>query len=189
MASPRWLPGRIQLKLRRKCRSRPVSRVRNAVGVGRFPVRLGATTGREYSGWCDWSRRVMPLARHRTADYVRCVCLTVNCGWQSVSRGGADPEETLNLGRVGRDRWEGLLGGHLQCCRTLVSRGTRGFDDRHHAVFAIVANRAPDVHGRPRRQPRRCAVGEIGQAGRFPVSPASRRHRARNELSEATQPG
>jgi len=27
MASPRQLPGRIQLKLRRKCRSRPVSRV------------------------------------------------------------------------------------------------------------------------------------------------------------------
>jgi hypothetical protein len=78
MASPRRLPGRIQLKLRRKCRSRPLSRGRNTVGMGRFPVRLGATSERIPSRRRDWRRQVVPLARHRTADCVRRTCRRVN---------------------------------------------------------------------------------------------------------------
>jgi hypothetical protein len=50
MASPRQLPGRIQLKLRRKCRSRPVSR-------GRFTVsdseRVEGSTALDDSGTAD----------------------------------------------------------------------------------------------------------------------------------------
>ena len=79
MTSPRQLIGRIQLKPRRKCRSRPVSRVRNTVGMGRFRGRPVATSGRKHSRRRDWRRQVVSLARQRKADYVRCNCLTVNC--------------------------------------------------------------------------------------------------------------
>jgi hypothetical protein len=57
MASPRQLPGRIHLKLRKKCRSRPVSRGRNTVGMGRFPERRGAPRGRKHWSERDWRRR------------------------------------------------------------------------------------------------------------------------------------
>lgn len=54
------------------------SRVRNTVGMDRDPLRLGATSGQKHSGHSDWRRQVVSLPHHRTADYVRCVCLTVN---------------------------------------------------------------------------------------------------------------
>ena len=84
MASPRQLPGRIQLKLRRKCRSRPVNRGRYTVGMGRDPERPGATTrGRKHWSERDWRRRGVTPKRHRKADYVRGTCRIVN-GTQSL---------------------------------------------------------------------------------------------------------
>jgi len=99
-----------------KCRSRPVSRVRNTVGMGRFPVRLGATTGRKPSGRGDKRRRTVPRARHRTADYVRYVYLTVNC---KTARRFVHLQEQ-NLGAE-RDL----------CCRGLSSRALPSVAEEH----------------------------------------------------------
>jgi hypothetical protein len=104
-ARPQQLPGRIQLKLRRKCRSRPVSRVRNTVGTGRFRGRPVATRGRKHSRRRDWRRQVVSLARHRKADYVRCACPTVKCdmGRRSV--------------HLGEEEW-GPCGLQLRCAKS-----------------------------------------------------------------------
>jgi hypothetical protein len=67
MARPRPISGRIILKSRQKCRSRPVSRVPITVGMGRFPGRPGATSGRKPWSECDWRRRGVTPRRHRKA--------------------------------------------------------------------------------------------------------------------------
>jgi hypothetical protein len=117
MASPRQLPGRIQLKLRRKCRSRPVSRGRNTVGMSRFPERRGATSGRKPWSERDWRRRGVPLARHRAADYVRRTCRRVN-GTQSLS--GHVLRNTHLEPRREADR--PILVSHLPPAGTLAAR-------------------------------------------------------------------
>ncbi|MGA8892364.1 MAG: site-specific integrase [Anaeromyxobacteraceae bacterium] len=109
-------PRRIQLKLRRKCRSRPVSRVRNTVGMGRCTTRLGVTSGRNSSRRRDCRRQVVSLPRHRTADYVRWVCLTVNC---DMARRPVHLQDQ-NLGA-----------GRELCCRGLSSRALQSVATRH----------------------------------------------------------
>ena len=110
------IAGDNMLILPTKCRSRPVSRVRNTVGMGRFPVRLGATTGRKPSGRGDKRRRTVPRARHRTADYVRYVYLTVNC--ETARRFGHLQEQNLGAERD-------------LCCRGLSSRALPSVAEEH----------------------------------------------------------
>ena len=71
MASPRRLPGRIQLKLRRKCRSRPVSRVQTlSVWVASrsdWARQMGGSTGASATG-DDGSCRSHAIVRQVTSD-------------------------------------------------------------------------------------------------------------------------